>query len=371
MDDAQLSSLIGLIYDAAHDQAMMPVMLNALADALHAHQGVSVFYDAATHTTRACAPRQDPSYLRNYGEYWGPRNFIRRRSMASPVGALLTIPMFASEEELGRSEFFNEWLHPQGMDGALAANVMAEGSSSTLVCVYRPLRLGEFDAEERKSFSLLLPHLRRAALFRQRTANLELSQNSAEEALDQLRAGVLVVDAAARVLLANQVAEAMFSDTEGLRSDRDGVSAATPYATGQLRSAIADCAAGVLARQGRLVKLPRPDGGSIEALVVPLSATDERFGARKPAAIIVLTDPHRQSANQPIALQSRFGMTPAEAALAAEIVKGRGRQAAADSLGISISTARTHLSHIFEKTGTRRQAELVRLILGLTGSDSH
>jgi DNA-binding CsgD family transcriptional regulator len=40
-----------------------------------------------------------------------------------------------------------------------------------------------------------------------------------------------------------------------------------------------------------------------------------------------------------------------------------GLQAAADRLGISLATARTHLAHVFDKTGTRRQAELVRLLL--------
>ena len=47
----------------------------------------------------------------------------------------------------------------------------------------------------------------------------------------------------------------------------------------------------------------------------------------------------------------RFGFTPAEAAFALEIVKGDGRQAAADRRGITVGTARSHLSRIFDKTG--------------------
>jgi DNA-binding CsgD family transcriptional regulator len=56
-------------------------------------------------------------------------------------------------------------------------------------------------------------------------------------------------------------------------------------------------------------------------------------------------------------------MTPAEAGFAIEILSGDGIQAAADRLSISRSTARTHLSRIFDKTGTRRQAELVRVLI--------
>jgi DNA-binding CsgD family transcriptional regulator len=49
--------------------------------------------------------------------------------------------------------------------------------------------------------------------------------------------------------------------------------------------------------------------------------------------------------------------------LASEILKGDGRVAAARRHGITPATAKTYLSSIFEKTGTHRQAELVRLLL--------
>jgi DNA-binding CsgD family transcriptional regulator len=62
-------------------------------------------------------------------------------------------------------------------------------------------------------------------------------------------------------------------------------------------------------------------------------------------------------------LREDFGLTPAEAALAFEILKADGLKAAANRLHISLATAHTHLAHVFDKTGARRQAELVRLIL--------
>lgn len=362
MDDAGLSSLIGQIYAAAHDGTSTPAMLNSLADALNAHQAVSVFYDAATHATTAVAPRQDPDYMRNYSEYWAPRNFIRQRSVGSPVGELITIPMFASQNELEQSDFFNEWLRPQGMDGVLAANITAEGSASTLVGVFRPLRLGEFNEHERNLFSLLLPHLRRAALYRHMSASLELTQASAVEALDRLHVAVVVVDAAAKVLFANRVAEMLLSKANNLRTDGNRLSAATLDATRRLRVAIADCASNVATRGGRQVTLPRADRPPIDGLVIPFPAIGCRLGATEPAAILVATDPGHQKADQVASLRRSFRLTPAEAALAIEIFRGEGRQAAAARLGISLSTVRTHLTSIFEKTDTHRQAELVRLI---------
>ena len=62
-------------------------------------------------------------------------------------------------------------------------------------------------------------------------------------------------------------------------------------------------------------------------------------------------------------LRRRFGLTPAEAKLALQLVAGEPLRSAAVKLGISYETARTELKNIFNKTGTSRQAELLVVIL--------
>jgi DNA-binding CsgD family transcriptional regulator len=74
-------------------------------------------------------------------------------------------------------------------------------------------------------------------------------------------------------------------------------------------------------------------------------------------------DPDIAGTPSPTLLQELFGLTAAEAVFAAEISRGDGMQAVAERLSIAPTTARTHLTRIFEKTGTRRQAELVRLLM--------
>jgi DNA-binding CsgD family transcriptional regulator len=91
------------------------------------------------------------------------------------------------------------------------------------------------------------------------------------------------------------------------------------------------------------------------------------LGLRVPVAIVTIADPEISRRWLAQDLHERFGLTAAEAGLAAEIVKGDGREAAAKRRGISVSTARAQLSSIFEKTGTHRQAELVHLLLELAG----
>ena len=68
--------------------------------------------------------------------------------------------------------------------------------------------------------------------------------------------------------------------------------------------------------------------------------------------------------NEPIdRLRSHLGLTQAEARLALHLVTGETLRCAAAKLSISYETARTQLKNIFNKTRTRRQTELVILIL--------
>jgi DNA-binding CsgD family transcriptional regulator len=76
-----------------------------------------------------------------------------------------------------------------------------------------------------------------------------------------------------------------------------------------------------------------------------------------------ITDPDAIVSVHKATLCEDFGLTPAEAAVAVEVLEADGLQAAAGRLGISLATARTHLAHVFDKTRTRRQGELVRLLL--------
>jgi DNA-binding CsgD family transcriptional regulator len=63
----------------------------------------------------------------------------------------------------------------------------------------------------------------------------------------------------------------------------------------------------------------------------------------------------------------RFGLTTAERRLLSLLFAGVSLTSAASSLGVARTTARTHLQRIFDKTGSRRQSDLVRMVaLGLS-----
>ncbi|MGO1074719.1 helix-turn-helix transcriptional regulator [Inquilinus sp. CA228] len=174
-----------------------------------------------------------------------------------------------------------------------------------------------------------------------------------EDLLDWLDLGVIIADATARPIRLNRRAGTIVARADGLYATPFGITTAIPEETGRLRQAIATAAAG-----GARLRLSRPSGAPpLLVTVIPVR------GGAAPCVALFVMDPDIAGTPSPALLQELFGLTAAEAVFAAEISRGDGMQAVAERLSIAPTTARTHLTRIFEKTGTRRQAELVRLLM--------
>jgi DNA-binding CsgD family transcriptional regulator len=172
-------------------------------------------------------------------------------------------------------------------------------------------------------------------------------------AVDCLRQGVILVDHSSHIVFANREARTIVAACDGLYDGPTGLRAETLEATRRLRRLVevataAAVAPSVMALPRRV--LPHP----LSVLVSPLRAD---------AALVLIIDPDRAAAPWPDQLRRLYGLTDAEAAVAMALIGGDGLAVAAAKLGIGQTTVRTHLQHVFQKTGTCRQAQLVRLIM--------
>jgi DNA-binding CsgD family transcriptional regulator len=181
------------------------------------------------------------------------------------------------------------------------------------------------------------------------------------DALDRIAQGTIVVDADARVLLANRTARDILDAGDGLALDANLLRAALPEQTSQLRAAIAAAGTREGATGGALA-IRRPSmRRSLWVVVAPLQAAGDDAGA--PRAVLFVSDPGRHALPSASQLRRLYGLTRAEAEVSLLVARGEGLPAVAATLGITRATARTHLMHVFEKTDTNRQSELVRLLL--------
>ena len=107
------------------------------------------------------------------------------------------------------------------------------------------------------------------------------------------------------------------------------------------------------------------DGDRAAAYVLPIGGKDLRGDLGDGYAAVFVA---RRSEQQPMAieiLRTVFDLTPAEARISALVAKGDGPAVISESLGVSLSTVRTHLAHIFQKTGAGDQLALSSVVNAL------
>jgi DNA-binding CsgD family transcriptional regulator len=361
LDEVMLLALIGSIYEAGFDFRQWPRVLGQI---VAAHGAVSASLNGGSADDGevwAVTAGIEDQWVANYYRHYHAVNPIWGRTLTSPAGAVQTDAMVMPRAEFVRTEFFNDFMKPQGVIAMLGATVQSDRHGKAILSVHGS---AEFDDEHRSLHALLAPHLRRAIEIGQGLALQRIESLVSNDVLDQIGRGLLVVDQRAKILFANATAQRLLEGGD-LRAERGVVLGRAGNETEQLHGLIKACAKPIeQSRIGGKMWLSRRDGaGHAEAIVAPLHCDVPWFLIDRPAAVVIVNMPVTSRGLCASGLRDRFGLTAAEARFAGEIVKGDGIKAVASRLGVSAATARTHLVRVFAKTGTHRQAELVRLLV--------
>jgi DNA-binding CsgD family transcriptional regulator len=243
-----------------------------------------------------------------------------------------------------------EWVRPQRWSHVVTARLWAEpGWRGGLIGGrVRPPSL-----RRRTPIAVLeqlVPHVRGAIeAWRQLDQVQGLAAVSAD-VLDVLPIAIVLVDPRTVVTSMNRAAEALMDIGRDPQWDGGRLRFTSDEATGRLRAA---CAEGATAS----FVVPRSGRAPLEVLVSPLLADAQGVMA------VVLGDRERVPAIEPDALRAAYGLTPAQATLAAFLAQGFSLEDAAAHLAVTIGTVRDRVKQVFARTGTRSQADLVRLVL--------
>ncbi|WP_096702176.1 response regulator [Magnetospirillum sp. 15-1] len=176
-----------------------------------------------------------------------------------------------------------------------------------------------------------------------------------EAALDRLPVGVVVVDATGHALFMNRRGAALCAAEDGLLlAGGRQVRAASAAESAALHRAVTE----ILTGGGTAaLSITRPSlKRSLSVLISPLP------GSR---AALYIGDPDDLPLVPPEQLARLLDLTPSEARLTHSLALGHSVEEAAGLSEVTVSTARSYLKQVFVKTGTARQAELVKLVLGL------
>jgi len=195
--------------------------------------------------------------------------------------------------------------------------------------------------------------------------------------LARIETAVLTVDRTLRLYFANPAAQGMIRRGDGLRLDGDRLYARKASDTRVLAAAVGDGPRGM--HTSAQAAASAPAAADKSNAVVTVWRGDEAVayrvavfpllhprhaakGAAAEAVLFVDTPPEASPAAEAELFQHAFQLTRAEARLAVHLMSGRSLTEAADTFGVSHNTVRSQLRVIFEKTQTRRQADLVRLL---------
>jgi DNA-binding CsgD family transcriptional regulator len=245
--EGRISRLLHTIYDASMTPDLWPGALRDLAELTKAR--MTSFIDHRPERDSVLAEfGLDPTFVSSYERHYYRHNiYLQKGRPILREGVVVPHEVYCSDQEILRSEYYNDFQRHLGLFRVLAGAISSEPNRHILLSVNRSRNQPEFSGEDVRLIEFLLPHLRRA---------LEIGTRIRE-------------------------------------SERGNQGA------------------------------PAPD-------------------------ILAL----------------KLGLTKAEATFAGLLTSGLSVGQICGRLRIRESTARTHLRHLYQKTDTRRQAELVSRLLG-------
>lgn len=206
----------------------------------------------------------------------------------------------------------------------------------------------------------LAPHLRIALRAFVALEREKLRSTLTSEAFGRLNFGWLTLDARCRIVDMTAHVEQLFQRTSLLRRGRyDRLTPASPALDRELTALIKHFAADPDVRP-KALNLSRDPW--MDMLVAPMRGGSVAAGST-PVAIAYLSGDRWSQADRCDQLVDLFGLLPSEARLAWVIAQGIPISDAAETLGLTVETARNYSKRIYAKTGARGQAELVRIVL--------
>lgn len=202
----------------------------------------------------------------------------------------------------------------------------------------------------------------------QQLQNQQHEANTAQimRALDPVNFGIILADTLGKIRFTNRTAQRIVAELPGLvvgdtfaRTDRQNLSVLGQAVEKALQQREVEH------DYYECVSLPRPHATRDLLCMVCALPPQQVTNQADIAVSIILSDPAQRHALAPNMLESLFGLTPTEANVATAFARGMRTADIASEFEISPTTVAFHKRNLFEKTQTRRQADLVALLLSL------
>jgi len=361
-----LADIIGRIYEAAENPVAWADVLRLVGNAFRSTVNGFVLNNKNSPGGEVSASDSpDVRLVEEYNSYYCSKNVLLQRMSAMMMpGRLLNSSDVMHDSDLLATEYHEDFLKRWDIFYFLGGVITSDATSNAVLSLARSRKSGAFTSSELDMLTHLIPHFQRAARLSGAFARLRQAR---DEVLDRLPMGIIVLDEECKVEFLNRAAEAILEKKDGLRWSSEGVSAADPTQASRLAAMIKGAkltASGKGIAGGGNLSITRSSvGRPLSVLVAPMMPSTASPLSRSPRVAVFITDPEATQVTNVERLMALFNLTPAESRMAGELLQGKSIDEASIALGITRQTARVHLKRIFGKTYTRRQSDLMRLLL--------
>lgn len=359
------------IYDAALDPDRMPEAIGAVVKTTGAIGGMLGIFDVCRGDGHApWIHGLDPQLLQLFEQRFTLNPWTELVRRQAVVGQAMSSEPFVDAMTLRRTAFHDAILRPQGIVGqsfcllrrdgrftiGLAMMYGAPGRSARPEVLYVHQQLGR--------------HVTRAFELGCRLGTLRKQLDTAEAALERQACAVFALDGRATIHYANARARRLLSEGDGLLSLGRRLIAPSGAHSARLATMVAAASAPATGASRRAASLVLPRGvDRLPLLATLVRATELRRLPMLPVegsnagVLMFVADPSERGGSVAAdLLHEAFGLTDREISVALATVRLGSLPAAAAELRIAPTTARSHLQHVFDKTGTRHQVALAQLL---------
>lgn len=310
----------------------------------------------------------ETAYLSHY-QFIDPR---RKMGLQSPTGIVVACHDQLDDRYVSASEFYQDFLIPHGPRYVAGGNIFREQGRNVHVAFNHLVGRDRFEGKKREALGGFMVHLARWMKLMVRADGLREAAAGSQAAVDVLAQGVVFLDDQGQVLHANPAAIRLLGDQTGrvnlgLSGTHDGSAVDAHVRTVAMTRRPVSL---TVRRRGQpltltLSPLPRTPESGTHALGRLVGSTGGTAGLHHRASVVLtVSEPAGTDRELLAGLARRWGLTPAEEALLRALAVGTSPVQHAEGRGVKISTVRSQVRALLEKSGHPNLRALVAIVSG-------
>ncbi len=303
----------------------------------------------------------DPAGVALYEKYYGTIDEWRTAALRKFEGEAVFGHELCSRAELEKTEFYNDFLVK--FDSRLYWTMATERGTTRLesISLYQSWKSPSPDPDNLDLLHLVVPHIQAALRTRKQLVAAETANREFEDALNCLEQGIVLLDQSGNCLFVNASAQRILDRRDGISIIRSKLWVNSPGERARLTALTQRSCRSEVINPGEAVAISRHGKRPLNISVRRFCSENPRV-PKKAMAIVFISDPERRVKAPSFLMTSLFGFTEAECRLAGFLIAGCSLKEAAEQCRVTYETVRSQVKSIFNKTGVRRQTELMQLL---------